>query len=307
MQTVIRLSIKEIEQNWESILDCMVQCHAEENIDDGKAYAEGIALKEAVCQGRAIACGIEKDGRFIGLAWACDFPFRDDSKRVLVKTVYVRPLYRRQGIGTCLLTQLEREAKQRDNSCLFLQLPNSSTEALSFFQGQGYLVERKQFTKKLAPGKEQVDGIVQLDPGQIREYRDSLAELIYLNTKAHFACESATPEEALEEVDDMMEFVTKQKAFVFAKLIDQMLVGFIWLFPRNADGCVQYRVRAVTVLPDHQGKHIASDLVKRAEKAVMERGANDIWVFADAHNTGACTLYEKSSMYVDLVQLSKPV
>lgn len=69
--------------------------------------------------------------------------------RVYIGDLYVLPNYQRQGIGSLLIKEVEKWAKDRKLNDLAVLVYNFNKKAVNFYEKQGYQAYSTQFIKKL--------------------------------------------------------------------------------------------------------------------------------------------------------------
>lgn len=144
-----------------------------------------------------------------------------------------------------------------------------------------------------------------LKPEQITKYKESLARLLYINTHAHFDSESYSMKDAYVQIDDVREYLELDKAIVIALLDDEVMKGFIWVFPYEYYKKPCYLLQAVSVYEVYRNQGIAQKLFYCVEKAITTKGINDLYIWVDVENIPAMHFYKKQGMAEVGYQLMK--
>lgn len=257
-------------------------------------------------QKTAIIVGAVDSDELRGFIWAYHFPFRDDKNRIYVSILHVGEDYRNQHLGEYLLDKVEEIAHHLGYSTVFLHTEAENHGAIRFYNRMGFKSERVQLVKKLTDAQEfSWGGGVSLKPEQITKYKESLARLLYINTHAHFDSESYSMKDAYVQIDDVREYLELDKAIVIALLDDEVMKGFIWVFPYEYYKKPCYLLQAVSVYEVYRNQGIAQKLFYCVEKAITTKGINDLYIWVDVENIPAMHFYKKQGMAEVGYQLMK--
>lgn len=279
-------------------------------------YEELLAHME---EGNAIVCGAAAGDELIGFIWGYEYPFRDDKSRLYVSILHVDERFRGCGAGRSLLAEIEESAKKKGCRSVFLHAEAFNTGAIRFYERMGFQAERIQLVKPEMSGdraengnepemasKKAGGGVKRLTSQQASEYREELAELFLMNTKAHILTQSADYHSASVKIAELAGYIRQGRAVAYGYFDERKLVGFIWVFPYPYKREERYFLNAVTVLPEYRGKQIAGKLMKSVENELCCKH-KALFTCVDAVNEKGRGLYRKHGMKEEAYQLVKRI
>lgn len=277
-----------------------------------------------MAKGNAVVFGAIADEEMIGFIWGYEYPFRDDKSRLYVSVLHVDERFRGRKVGKNLLSEIEGLAKNLGYHSVFLHAEAFNSGAIRFYDRMGYQAERIQLVKKdlhinennperKSLGIQKTDsnqdgGVKRITFQQACEYREELAELFWINTKAHILTQYADYHLMTIKIVELAEYIRHDKAVVYGYFDKKQIVGFIWVFPYKHKKEERYFLNAITVLPEYRKKHIASILFESVEKELYcKNKALALFTFVDAVNENGCRFYQKHGMKEEVYQLVKNI
>lgn len=148
---IIRLDFYEAQKFGDTIKQFMYESASAASCNQSHYYADTenkfASYLQYLKDGKAIAYGAIEDGNLVGIAWAYEYPFRHDKKRIYVSLLHVKQEYRRRRIGSDLLKAVETEALQQNYHAIFLHTEGTNSDAIRFYGREGYSLERVQMVK----------------------------------------------------------------------------------------------------------------------------------------------------------------
>lgn len=133
-----------------------------------------------------------------------------------------------------------------------------------------------------------------------------MAELFFINTKAHILTQSADYQMMLIKIIELIDYIMRDKAIVYGYFDKTEITGFIWVFPYKYQKEERYLLNAITVFPEYRKKHIASMLFASVEKEIYcKRKA--LFTFVDVVNEKGRLFYQRHGMEEEAYQLVKNI
>ena len=252
----------------------------------------------------ALVFGYFEEEKLVGFIGGYSRPFRDDKKRLYVSIIYVDEKFRKHQIENNLFVAIEKEAKRQGHSSVFLHVEEND-KTLKLYEQMGYVKERMQLVKEINNVNLTNIGGIRFTQKEISKYKDALAELLFINTKAHFDCHTYTMEDANNQIDSLMEYIIDDKAIVLGYIQDEEILGFIWIFPYSYKNEMRYMLNAISVFPEKRGQGIAKKLLCQAEVEIIKKGFKKIYTWVDYINYSAYCLYISNVMKIEAYQLCK--
>ncbi len=111
-----------------------------------EAYKKMDDLIGHLSDNTAFVYGAFDDEELVAFIWAYVHPFREET-RMYVSEIRVKEVYRKQGIGSQLLKQVENKAKEMGLGAIYLHAEASHAEAVKFYKATGFHEERIQLRK----------------------------------------------------------------------------------------------------------------------------------------------------------------
>lgn len=272
------------------------------NLDSAKEKVNQLSLY--LTNNKALVFGCFEEEKLIGVIGGYSHLFRDDKKRLYVSIIYVDEKYRNHHISNKLLTAIEKEAKKQGYSSVFLHVEEND-KRLRLCEQMGYVKERIQLVKKINNANAANIGGIRFTQKSIIKYKEALAELLYINTKAHFDCQSYTMKDANTQIDGLIQYIIDDKAIALGYIEDEELQGFIWTFPYSYKSEMRYMLNAISVFPKNRGQGIAKKLLCQAEAEIVKKGIKKIYTWVDCINNSAYCLYISTGMNIEAYQLCK--
>ena len=113
-----------------------------------EAYQKMDDLIGHLADNTAVVYGAFDDEELVAFIWAYVHPFREET-RMYVSEIRVKEEYRKQGIGSQLLKQVENKAKELGLGAIYLHAEANHPEAVRFYKATGYCEERIQMRKMI--------------------------------------------------------------------------------------------------------------------------------------------------------------
>ena len=95
-----------------------------------------------------VAYGAFEENEIIGYIWAYPHRFREEP-RMYINECSVKEEYRGRGVGKTMIMLIEKRAKESGFPALYLHAEAGSSDAVRFYESNGYSKERIQFRKAL--------------------------------------------------------------------------------------------------------------------------------------------------------------
>lgn len=115
-----------------------------------KICSDRVALLETYMQdGSASLTGCFDGDELVGMVWFYERTTMD-GKRIHVDQLVIRDDHRGKGIGKRLMLEVERKALVSGISSVDLVVSEMNQNALQFYEGQGFVTERRYLLKKLS-------------------------------------------------------------------------------------------------------------------------------------------------------------
>ena len=96
----------------------------------------------------AVVFGAFEEEMLCGFIWAYIHPFREEI-RMYVNEIRVKEEYRKRGIGTMLINEVEKKAKELGIGTIYLHAEGTNQVSRTFYTVCGYDEERVQYKKRL--------------------------------------------------------------------------------------------------------------------------------------------------------------
>lgn len=135
--------------------------------------------------------------------------------------------------------------------------------------------------------------------------KNAIAELLFLNDKAHDYTESCTIDESIEEVENMITYIDANKADVFCAFDDDLIIGLIWAFPLRFRDELRMHIKAMVVNPEYRRQGLAQKLLMEVDKASLARRITVVDTYVDWSNIKARCAYEKHGLVPDRILVRK--
>ena len=148
------------------------------------------------------------------------------------------------------------------------------------------------FCKELKQVQEYQGSILEFDP-QKHKYQE-LLDLVYLSgTFSRFKQDVRLSEEDFSRLYQnwINKSIQSETTTVLIQEQDNTLEGFITLEEVSRESC---RIGLIAVHPDHQGKSIATQLIRKCQNIAFELGKSIIEVSTQDKNVAAKKLYAKN-------------
>lgn len=113
-----------------------------------EAYKKMDDLIGHLADNTAVVYGAFDDEELVAFIWAYVHPFREET-RMYVSEIRVKEEYRKQGIGSQLLKQVENKAKELGLAAIYLHAEANNPEAVKFYKATCFCEERIQFRKEI--------------------------------------------------------------------------------------------------------------------------------------------------------------
>jgi ribosomal protein S18 acetylase RimI-like enzyme len=113
-----------------------------------EAYKKMDDLIGHLADNTAVVYGAFDDEELVAFIWAYVHPFREET-RMYVSEIRVKEEYRKQGIGSQLLRQVEDKAKEIGLHTIYLHAEAGNMDARRFYESCGYVEERIQMRKEI--------------------------------------------------------------------------------------------------------------------------------------------------------------
>lgn len=126
-----------------NIIENYPECDVKKNVD---AFYE--KMKEYSCDGSAILLGAFEDDIIVGFYWA-HISFFLGEKRMHVYLNAVNSSYRRQGIGSAFLKELQKIAKTQNIQVLEAFCRATNDDAMEYYRHNGFEIENYRIVKKI--------------------------------------------------------------------------------------------------------------------------------------------------------------
>ena len=126
----------------------MQTCSCLENYTFDQAYEKIGDLIAHLNTKTCVAYGAFERKEIIGYIWAYQHQFREEL-RMYISECYVKDGYRNKGIGKAMIILIEKRAKELGLPALYLHAEAGSSDAVRFYEYNGYREERIQFRKEI--------------------------------------------------------------------------------------------------------------------------------------------------------------
>ncbi len=121
-------------------------CHSHYTYEE--AYEKMNDLIGHLADNTAIVYGVFDESNLIAFIWAYIHQFREEN-RMYVSEIRVKEEYRKRGIGSQMLRQIEDKAEKMGLGAIYLHAEANNPEAVRFYQMHGYEYERIQMRKEV--------------------------------------------------------------------------------------------------------------------------------------------------------------
>lgn len=141
----------------------------------------------------------------------------------------------------------------------------------------------------------------------VKEYKNEITQMYYLNVSSNAFFEHFTYSEADEKIDSLISYLTNQSAIVFGAFDNKKLCGFIWAYVHWFREEQRIYVSEIRVKEVYRRQGIGTELLKAVEKKAQDMGLEAVYLHAEANNPDAVRLYERIGYKPERIQMRKPL
>ena len=233
---------------------------------------------------------LEMDGGLIG---GLDLRPEPDISRVIIRC-WIRPEYRRKGLGKKLFECASQRAKALGVEYLHLNIPGNNNVARIVLSRYGFKPIRRYLDLKLdmskVDGQEIEDASREcrcLESGEEKE----LARIQNLAFDGHWGYHPNTPE-TIAYYTQLSESTTEN---IIISCEEDKIIGYCWveIVPgdEQSDGPAG-EIHMIGADPDYQGKGIGKKVLLAGLAYLRRKGIMTAYLSVDSENQSALTLYD---------------
>ena len=108
-----------------------------------------------------------------------------------------------------------------------------------------------------------------------------------------------------EKLESMNNYVKQGSAIILGAIIDNELVGFLWLYKHDYWGEPRLHINQIAVRIRYRGKGIGKSLIEEAEKQAKYLDVHTIDLFVSENNMQALVMYDKLGFKTERRYLKK--
>lgn len=126
----------------------MQTCSCLDHYTYDQAYEKIGDLITHLNKNTCFAYGAFEGEEIVGYIWAYQHQFREEL-RLYINECSVKEGYRKRGIGRSMISLIEQRAKDLGLPAVYLHAEAGSSDAVQFYESNGYREERIQFRKEI--------------------------------------------------------------------------------------------------------------------------------------------------------------
>ena len=135
----------------------------------------------------------------------------------------------------------------------------------------------------------------------------NLLNLQYENSSLHFPNKNIDIERTKKTINEIKEYMSIDKAFVFVAKIDDEIIGFIWCYPRTFYDESRIYINSLIVQEKYRNQKIGQKLMEKVIEKGKELNCDAIDVSTAAFNDKALKFYHRLGFLDERVQLVKKI
>lgn len=151
--------------------------------------------------------------------------------------------------------------------------------------------------------------IIQLNQNDIIKYFEALLELKYRSISLNF-CEgdySNLKETCREKLLELPGYIEDGKAVVFGAISNNVMVGFLWAYPRTFFNQPRMFINGIAVIEEAVGTGVAKMLVNELKEYASNHGYHGIDLTVAPFNEKAVGFYRHLGFEDERIQMRLPL
>ncbi len=264
-------------------------------------------LSGYVRDGKPIVIGAFHDKKIVGFLMSYSYPFREDSNRLYISIIHVLNEYRNIHIGEELLSHIEKIAKNKGFTRLFLHTEATNEKMCNFYEKNGFTRERVQYVKSIENGisSSKMEEVLDGDVCTLIKYRNQFINLYYDNIKVHEYESAFSYKDAEKKIADLQDYLINKKAHFFYTKSDEIITSFMWVHPIKYEGLNRIYIHAYVTKKSFQGNGLAKSLYEHLFAFPFDE--EKIYTHVDYSNVVSCHVQEKYGFVPEIIQFKKNV
>lgn len=138
--------------------------------------------------------------------------------------------------------------------------------------------------------KKELIQIRRLQMADVINHKEAIHELLRVCFKSTYG------DEVLDTFIDakyngLVEYLNKEKAYIFGAINEQSLIGFLWGYPVNTPLETVFHIAYISVLQSGRRIGIGEKLIDKAEKECRKLGLKHVELIVGSDNSSALSFY----------------